>query len=194
MYDTPSHGSDHLWLLWKESIQNCKCCRADMAGGTDWRTDGQTDGRTDGRSETNILRCIMNVKTFLTKAFFYFDDDTIIIQIHRICLCATKEISRTIQKYKSGIKEIFKHKNLHYLSIIMSTSLLWHHNECDSISNHQPHDCLLNRLFRRRSTKTSKLRVTGLCGGNSPGTGEFPAQMASNVENVSIWWDHHDVS
>ena len=40
--------------------------------------------------------------------------------------------------------------------------------------------------------KTSKLRVTGLCVGNSPGTGEFPAQMASNAENVSIWWRHHD--
>ena len=50
-----------------------------------------------------------------------------------------------------------------------------------------------NRLFRRRSKKTSKLRVTGLCVGNSPGTGEFPAQMASNVENVSIWWRHHDI-
>ena len=24
------------------------------------------------------------------------------------------------------------------------------HNGCDSISNHEPHDCLLNRLFRRR--------------------------------------------
>ena len=23
--------------------------------------------------------------------------------------------------------------------------------------------------------------------------GEFPAQMASNAENVSIWWRHHDV-
>ena len=22
--------------------------------------------------------------------------------------------------------------------------------------------------------------------------GEFPAQMASNAENVSIWWRHHD--
>ena len=39
--------------------------------------------------------------------------------------------------------------------------------------------------------KTSKLPVTGLCAGNSPGTGEFPAQMASNAENVSIWWRHH---
>ena len=51
--------------------------------------------------------------------------------------------------------------------------------------------CLLNRLFRRRSKKTSKLHVTGLCARNSPGTGEFPAQMASNAENVSIWSRHH---
>ena len=44
---------------------------------------------------------------------------------------------------------------------------------------------------RRRSKKTSKPRVTGLCAWNSPVTGEFPAQMASNAENVSIWWRHH---
>ena len=69
--------------------------------------------------------------------------------------------------------------------------LQWHHNGHNSISNHQPHDCLLDRLFRHRSKKTSKLRVTGLCAGNSPGTCEFPAQMASNTENVSIWWCHH---
>ena len=36
-----------------------------------------------------------------------------------------------------------------------------------------------------------KLRVTGLCAVNSPKTDEFPAQMASNAENVSIWWRHH---
>ena len=48
-----------------------------------------------------------------------------------------------------------------------------------------PHGCLLNRLYKCRSKKTSKLRVTGLCAGNSPGTGEFPTQMASNEENVS---------
>ena len=52
--------------------------------------------------------------------------------------------------------------------------LQWRHNGRNSVSNHQPHDCLPNRLFRRRSKKTSKLRVTGLCAGNSPGTGEFP--------------------
>ena len=71
-------------------------------------------------------------------------------------------------------------------------TLHWRHNGHDSVSNHQPHDCLLNRLFRRRTKKISKLRVTGLCAGNSPETGEFPAQMASYAENVSIWWRHND--
>ena len=74
---------------------------------------------------------------------------------------------------------------------ITSCYLHWRHNERGGVSNHQPNDCLLNRLFRRRSKKTSKLRVTGLCAGNSPVTGEFPAQRASNAENVSIWWRHH---
>ena len=45
---------------------------------------------------------------------------------------------------------------------------------------------LLNRLFMLRSKKASKLRVTGLCVGNSPVTGEFPALKASYAENVSI--------
>ena len=69
--------------------------------------------------------------------------------------------------------------------------LQWRHNERDSVSNHRRIDCLLNLLFRRRSKKTPKLRVTGICEGNSPVTGEFPAQRASNTENVSIWWRHH---
>ena len=54
-------------------------------------------------------------------------------------------------------------------------SLQWRHNGHDGVSNHQPYDCLLNRLFRRRSNKTSKPCVTGLCEGNSEVTGEFPA-------------------
>ena len=76
---------------------------------------------------------------------------------------------------------------------VVHYSLQWPHNGRDGVSNHQPHDCFLNRLFRHRSKKTSKLRVTGLCAGNSPEAGEFPAQMASNAENVSIWWRHHGV-
>ena len=53
-------------------------------------------------------------------------------------------------------------------------TLRWRQNGRYSVSNHQPHDCLFNRLFRRRSKKTSKLRVTGLCAGNSPGPVNSP--------------------
>ena len=70
-------------------------------------------------------------------------------------------------------------------------TLQWRHNERDCVSNYRRLICLVNRLFRRRSKKTSKLRVTGLCERNSTVTGEFPAQRASNAENVSIWWRHH---
>ena len=47
---------------------------------------------------------------------------------------------------------------------------------------------------RRRSNMTPKPRVTGLCAGNSPVTGAFPTQRASNAENVSIWWRHHGLA
>ena len=71
------------------------------------------------------------------------------------------------------------------------SALQWRHNERDGVSTHQPHDCSLHRLFRCTSNKTSKLRITGLCEGNSPLTSEFPAQRASNAENISVWWRHH---
>ena len=71
--------------------------------------------------------------------------------------------------------------------------LQWRHNKYDGVSHHRRLVCLLNRLFRCKSKKTSKLRVTDLCEGNSPVTGEFPAQRVSNAENASIWWRHHVV-
>ena len=71
------------------------------------------------------------------------------------------------------------------------SSLQWRHNERDGVSNHQPHDYLLNRLFKAQIKEIAKLRVTGRCEENSPVTGEFLAQKASNAENESIWWRHH---
>ena len=50
-------------------------------------------------------------------------------------------------------------KNCSYLSMkennakVTRVSLQWRHNGCDSVSNHQPHHCLLNRLLRGRSKK-----------------------------------------
>ena len=61
------------------------------------------------------------------------------------------------------------HNYILYMSVQRHrVTLQWRHNGRDGVSNHQPRDWLLNRLFRRRSKKTSKLRVTGLCAGNSP--------------------------
>ena len=92
--------------------------------------------------------------------------------------------------YSVHVSVVLAKKKRCYICNIFA-ALLWRHNGHDDVSNHQFHDCLLNRIFTHRSKKTSKLRVTGLCVGNSPGAGEFPVQMASNAENVSIWWRHH---
>ena len=90
-------------------------------------------------------------------------------------------------------KENRRHKDASaHSSDHMLRTLQWRHTERDGLPNHQPHDSLLSLFIRRRSKKTSKLCVTGLCEGNSPVTGEFPAQRASNAENVSIWWRHHE--
>ena len=88
--------------------------------------------------------------------------------------------SMTLQKYITQL-------------IYLPESLQCRHNERNGVSNHQRIHCLLNCWFRRKSKKTSKLCVTGLCVGNSPVTGEFPAQKANNAEHASIWWPHHDV-
>ena len=71
------------------------------------------------------------------------------------------------------------------------SSLEWRHTERNGVTNHGRLDCLLNRLFRRRSKKTWKLRVTDLYEGKPPVTEGFPSQRASNAETVSVWWRHH---
>ena len=81
-----------------------------------------------------------------------------------------------------------------FICLIFSNSSSW--LQCCNtgmrlILIHQRFHCLLSCWFRRRSKKTSKLRVTGLSEGNSSVTGELPAQKASNAENVCIWLRHH---
>ena len=84
-------------------------------------------------------------------------------------------------------------RNSSHVQLWMWT-LQWRHNGNDNVSNHQPHDCLLSRLFRRISKKTSKLRVTGLCAGKRPVTrkclhlmtSSWPA-LISPVLSVSLY-------
>ena len=85
-------------------------------------------------------------------------------------------------------KERLDHQSGH-----QQVSLLWRHNGHNSVSNHQPYDCLLRRLFRRRSKQTSKLRVTGLCAGNSPGPVNFPHKWPVTrkmfpFDDVIMWY------
>ena len=42
-----------------------------------------------------------------------------------------------------------------FRDVYISSSLQWRHNEHDGVPNHQPQDCLLNRLSNRRSKRTS---------------------------------------
>ena len=76
---------------------------------------------------------------------------------------------------------------------VLFYTLQWRHNESDGVSNHQPHDSLLNRVFKAQIKQTSMIRITDLCEWNSPVTCEFPAQRVSNAENVSIGLRHHEL-
>ena len=73
-----------------------------------------------------------------------------------------------------------------------TNTLQWRHSEHDSVSNHRRLDCLIIRLFNLRSKKTLKFFVTGLCGVNPRVTDGVQSQGASNAENNSIWWRHHE--
>ena len=100
-------------------------------------------------------------------------------------VCAMKtysSVTRSTPKFNHFL--LVKNITVEPAACKTDTSLQWRHNGLDGVSNHQPHHCLLSHLFGRRSKKSSKFRVTGLCAGNSPGTSEFPAQMSSNAENV----------
>ena len=78
-----------------------------------------------------------------------------------------------------------------FLTTLMK-SLQWRHNERNGASNHQRLDYLLNRFFSRRSKKTSKLRVTGLCEGihrwqvNSPHKGSITRKLFP-FDDVIMW-------
>ena len=98
----------------------------------------------------------------------------------------TRQYSSTVDKSTTLENNV----HAHYLSYLIN-----HYNDVimTVIASQITSLTIVNSTiyWRRRSNKESKLRVTGLCAGNWPVTGEFPAQRARNVENVSILWRHH---
>ena len=70
-------------------------------------------------------------------------------------------------------------------------SLEWRHNEHDGVSNHQPHDCLLNRFFKAQINENMKVPRHWPLWVEFTVDRWFPAQRASNADNDPIWWRHH---
>ena len=70
-----------------------------------------------------------------------------------------------------------QYSNIHYNDVIMSAMA----SQITSLT------IVYSTVYsRRRSKKTSKLRVTGLYEGNSPVSDEFPSQTVSNAENHNL--------
>ena len=108
--------------------------------------------------------------------------------IHRVLLCGSglwpngacpyncdwMHRNKSIQQHDgdTGFVTLNAHNKTWNMRAVLS--LHWRRNDHDGVSNHQPPGCLLNRFFRRRSKKTSKLRVSGLCVGNSSGPVNSP--------------------
>ena len=124
---------------------------------------------------TDLLHVLTSIPSWISNYIYHKVGDEITYPFSNFygwpkcwkCRCCS---SNMIQVEETGLQQP------HYWH-----KLRWRHNGHNGVSNHQPHECLFNRLFRRRSKKTSKLRVTSLCQGNSPVTGEFPAQRTSNA-------------
>ena len=110
--------------------------------------------------------------------FFPINHDVMLCWYHIFHLITRNRLGNVISSTESY--RLYRYRNLTLLQL-----------NSRYVSNNQPHDCLFNRLFGCRTKKTSKLRVTGLCEGNSPVTGEFPAQKVSDAKNVAIWRRHH---
>ena len=124
---------------------------------------------------------------FIAIPLYFFLCKPVLIQIMSWCWIASMTPNRVIRpqwvKWYSGVNQrscqllrsdfttwiryLHPHDHGMWLLIdLLNKRLQWRHNWRERVSNHQPHDCLLNRLFSPRWKKTSKLRVTGLCAGN----------------------------
>ena len=95
-----------------------------------------------------------------------------------------------IQLIEAGTKRpLYAYDAFHETMVCLSISLRWRHMNVmlSQIIGHST--VYLTGYADPNQIKSSSL---ALCEGNSPVTGEFPIQRASNVEKASIWWRHHE--
>ena len=89
-----------------------------------------------------------------------------------------------VYRYRNGVSLVNHYNPFQYID---NKPLQWRHNEHDGVSNHQPHDFYSTAYSGTDESKHQSSASLAFV------TGDFPAQRASNAENVSIWWRHHDV-
>ena len=76
------------------------------------------------------------------------------------------------------------------------TKLQWRHNEHDGVSNHQPHDCLFNRLLKAHPKEDIKAprhwTLWGeLTGDRWRGIHRWPVNSPHKRASNADWWRHH---
>ena len=110
----------------------------------------------DGSFEGIQSRFRLQIFLFRIYFFFFFYNH------------ARISLSCFVQMFTHIVQDHFTASRNSFVALLIAVkqlwrTLLWRHNGRDGVSNNQPHDCLLDHSFRRRSKKTSKFRVTGFC-------------------------------
>ena len=91
-------------------------------------------------------------------------------------------VLKAVVSLGNGVTHIASRKFFHYADVIMSAMA----SQITGLTI--VYSTFHSGADQRKHQSSASL---ALCVGNSPETGEFPAQKASNAENVSIWWRHH---
>ena len=156
----------------RTNIDCSPSCRKYPSSSQEWQSETNTC-----RTDNNLALSVWITDNIFRESSYSYDILLLKCPLYRQCFAL------------AGHSEWWSLRRIRFLS------LQRRHNGRYGVSTNRHHECLLNRLFRHQPKKTSKLRVTGLCEGNSSVTGEFPAhiQRASNAENVSIWWRHRGI-
>ena len=146
------------------------------------------------RDPINNIPALFQIMAWRRPGYMPLSETMLVTLLTHICVIRPQWVNAYIHRNPNKYISYWGHRdtnNLLSLEFWFLTTILWilcwliywdklqdalqlRHNDHDGVSNHQAHGCLLDRLFRRRSKKTSKLRVTGLCVGNSPGLVNSP--------------------
>ena len=150
--------------IWTRGPRHQIASRLNARWQTDWAIEDQaknlnSTARSYDRRAFSPLDPTVSWLSHLALAIYIF----VVVNFDALAQASDIQIERR--------QVVFLHTHTHiyiYLYIFSSAiipsvfALHWRHNEHDDLSNHRRLDGLLSHLFRRRSKKTSKLRIIDL--------------------------------